>query len=132
MAEKAGRGPDYDGTLSEKFKVSSRGTWETNEAINRMAGIASYGAARDTYGRIPGKAPVVNAVLLYVDRLPRDVQALILEEGMKILRAILDGGQEPPIRIPSFDRPSPGAAPLDASTGRSGGPKDAKPRRRPG
>lgn len=129
MGANATEGRDPDRGLSDEFKISARGTWETHEAINRMAGIASANRAKATWGRRPGKAPVINAVLLYVDRLPRDVQSRILEDGMRILKATAEGAAEPDVAAEAFFAPPrPGPAPVDAASRA----KDAKPRRRPG
>jgi hypothetical protein len=86
-------GPDERG-LSDDFKISSRGTAETHEALNRICGIASQTEARSIWGRRPGKAPVINAVVMLFDQLPRDQQAKMITQGIRLLKDYIDHGAE--------------------------------------
>lgn len=126
------RKTETDNGLSDEFKISARGTPETHDAINRLLGIAAVSRARETWGRRPGKAPIINAVLLYVDRLPREVKSTIVEEGVRMLKDLKENREAPAGEVDAggfFARPVPiEAEARPASRGRG---EDAKaPRRR--
>lgn len=119
--------------LSDEFRINSRGLPETHAALDRAAAIASVGQAKRTWGRRPGKAPVINLLVLWFDRLPRDVKAQILDEGMRDLVAIIEGKDVGPSRIPTPGLATPGkelpSSGRNVKSPRSDEPKGAGKRR---
>lgn len=76
--------------LSDDFKLSFRSLSEVNEAF---AGIVAR-AASDPKVRYRGRrkanrAAVLNALILWLDALPRDQQMLVVGDGMRRLNALL-------------------------------------------
>lgn len=97
-----------DRGLSVKFKVTSRGYPETEVALNRLTEMASVTEARAIWGRRPGKAPLVNAVVLWFVRLPPEQQVAALKGVM--VGAPFDGPVTDDFKISAAGRPETLAA----------------------
>lgn len=85
--------------LTDEFKLCVRGTPETHDALGRLRNLAARGKAKDIWERRPANAPIANALILWFDRLPRDAQALVLDQAIQLLSDVCDGkeGANPPL-----------------------------------